>query len=40
LAEIRALEAAWLLQDKKKGLEEAIRDGLTMAEKALALNLI
>jgi hypothetical protein len=38
LAEIRALEAAWFLEGKKKGVEEAIRDGLAMAEKALALN--
>jgi hypothetical protein len=38
LAEIRALEAAWLLDGKKKGAEEAVRDGLAMAEKALALN--
>src|SRR5262249_49460412 len=37
LAEIREIEAAWLLHERK-GADEAIAGGLAMAEKALATN--
>ena len=37
LAEVRAIEAAWLL-DRGKGVEEVVNAGLEMTTKALALN--